>query len=403
MSWWRRAWNWVKIPALVVATVVTGGVVFGGALLFAPVTLPIAAGFGGLSAIAVALGGTLGIREIDSRLSSRDREAEECQHQRRLAEERQRKDARINELEANVRRLEGELQRANVQGARIEQLQRELDEANVEIRRLGRQNAIARRRGDQAGGGIYNVDVGNHLDYYSCFYTVDIMTIILKDYLAKRGKQLIHSYIDISELSNASDSAYVLAPLLSSETALLAGYIEKAVSNLPTSDHLPVKLLIPYLDLEKNHWQTLEIQIKTSDCKNKINFYLHNPKGSGSISIETQKNLINQFNVSEINFQLNFPQSPYLTSRQSKVDKISCGPIVAHEILLRLDNKSLDRTIPYAYGASEMIKQQFESMSTRDTKVVRNRFIFLSSNVDKSLDLKKEQESDRSEAVILSP
>lgn len=130
------------------------------------------------------------------------------------------------------------------------------------------------------------------------------------------------------------------------------------------------KIIFPFLDMSRKHWLTAEFKLTQKDdriCE--LQAYLHDPRGGGLLQEQDFQILATTIEEClkakwpNVMLQTCHVASPYQSCRQSKPDRISCGPLVIKEISMRLKDETLDRNIPYQYGASEIVQQQKEAYS----------------------------------------
>lgn len=144
-----------------------------------------------------------------------------------------------------------------------------------------------------------------------------------------------------------------------------------------------VKIVFPY-NFANIHWMTGEIileRIQTETLKLEIN--THDPRGRGEMLSSNARLIedavrrrLNQVLPQPliVNLQVSSPESHY-ASRQSLNDGSSCGPIVAEDIVKRIQGKSLDISQPYPTGAETIRKEHLnliENSSLRD--IDKNKF-----------------------------
>lgn len=125
------------------------------------------------------------------------------------------------------------------------------------------------------------------------------------------------------------------------------------------------KIIFPILK-GSNHWLTGEIIVHKERDQYAIQVYAHDPFGGGQIKEqETIDQITNNIQTKITDYyqknwrgviptfgEFSFHSSPYQNPRQN--DSISCGLIVAEEIVKRIRGKSLNRYKLYDYGALEL-------------------------------------------------
>ena len=136
---------------------------------------------------------------------------------------------------------------------------------------------------------------------------------------------------------------------------------------LLAQENLHLKILFPYNDTQR-HWTLAEIKMAKTDHRYAINFFVHDPYGSGQMGIENYDELCRCFQKKIIaydrlaTFEFNNHQSPYQKPRQASGDGVSCGVMVAEELLQRVAGASLDRDQPYASGAESLRKKHLDDL-----------------------------------------
>jgi len=142
-----------------------------------------------------------------------------------------------------------------------------------------------------------------------------------------------------------------------------------------------IKLLFPY-NLQNHHWQTGEIQIiKTKEKESPkyiIKVFAHDPFGGGKMNDTDYQHIIAAIEKrlqekENENGKNDFTQalkanrvdkknleSPYTAQRQH--DAVSCGVIVAEEIVKRIQNLKLTKS--YEKGAIELRKKHIEAIGS---------------------------------------
>jgi len=119
-----------------------------------------------------------------------------------------------------------------------------------------------------------------------------------------------------------------------------------------------VKILFPY-NRTQSHWLTGEIQIHKNQNEYITSLAAHDPYGKGKFSKDNFDNLTNLIKkrISSLDpqatFEFNNKESHY-SRRQLAGDAVSCGVIVADEIVKRIQGKSLTVSVPYEKYAKEL-------------------------------------------------
>lgn len=179
---------------------------------------------------------------------------------------------------------------------------------------------------------------------------------------------------------------------LSALQLLLNRYL---LQNLNTTSY--AKIIFPFLDMSKKHWLTAELKLTQKDDNNfELLAYSHDPRGGGLWRLQDFQTMATEIasclkaKWPNAKLQIQRVASPYQSCRQSKPDRISCGPLVIKEIGMRLKDDSLDRRSPYEYGATEIVQQQIEIYKTCTSrqadslsKIATNRYQFLTRTMGK--------------------
>lgn len=293
---------------------------------------------------------------------------------------------RLNSLQAERESLVTQLQIArnnNYQFERnIGQLQRNYQNAQTRIDELQRERSgnhskisTLRRRLEELGvaaGGNGFFENKKYSVYYYSFLEMDrcLNAAINHRFLGFAPKCQFLLATEMSSVKNKRFCTFILPSVSLSQYGLMRLY-----SNLNTEEfvtflsrlapQLDGRLIFPYLVLDTKHWVTVEIQIqKNAHHQFHINYTLHDPRGKGQIQACLTEKLqtILQSQISTLYkdavITSSNSESPYQSCRQSKPDKISCGPIVIKEIEKRIMDQSLDRQIPYEFGAWEIVSDQ---------------------------------------------
>lgn len=385
--WWRLA----IAGALVLGGIAVGAATFGGGI---PASVAMCAG------AALVMGCWLGY-DTYQRSEEQNRLQEIADQNRRLSELRS--SAETNDATIREQRAALNTARANNNAYEriITQLQTNSDNDQNEISQLRRDLSDARSQRDDvlrrsqeagldAGGNGFFANRKYHACYYS-FYEIDrclhkaiinrfsgytmgcqfLLTQVMKTAQGQTLRTLL--------LPSISLSLYGLARLRSSlntsELTQLVSYMTEGNSG---------KIIFPYLDIETKHWSTVEIRLKrTQQGQYSVLYMLHDPRGKGQIKDSLKKQLheiieakIKEFDQSTM-CVASSSESPYHTCRQSKPDKISCGPIVVKEIEKRILEESLDRPIPYEFGACEIVEQQLLDVHDDLRDLAKRRHEFL--------------------------
>lgn len=156
---------------------------------------------------------------------------------------------------------------------------------------------------------------------------------------------------------------------------------EEVMPRLQAPENSHVRILFPY-NTSQIHWLTGEILIhKSQQNQYDIEVYAHNPYGMGKIeeSVFDQLRAVIEARVqncaphSHINFIQN-PESPY-GQRQAKGDVISCGVIVADDLIKRITGAPIGNVI-YPVNALELRGSQLKCVrksNPNSTFVTRNQ------------------------------
>ena len=140
------------------------------------------------------------------------------------------------------------------------------------------------------------------------------------------------------------------------------------------------RILFPF-NIFQFHWQTGEIILHKIGNDIRFSLRCHDPFGNGVFDEEVSANLI--LIITEVlrgsygltvQFLGNL-QSPYFR-RQAEGDGVSCGVIVADDIIKRIMGGSLDIVIPHPIGAEVLRRSQIELIRTLpDTNGGKTRFL----------------------------
>lgn len=289
----------------------------------------------------------------------------------------------------------------------------ELERANQRLQKKA--NQLEQEKEENGGNGYLNSKDYSKL-YYGSYHLQNYLQTAVMNHLG--GYTCSSRLLLARSFQNLAGETYrvmVLPPVTSRETGLqrLAFCLNASefIDSLSGIENL--KLVFPYLDLDAGHWHTAEVIInRNSPTDYKITIYLHDPRGGGQAPtllirrldyLVTEK--IKTIN-SQANIQFEILGSPYKTCRQSKPDKISCGPIVGEEVILRIQDKSLDRCIPYEFGTSEIVHKQKSELDSLQEKnalslIESRRYQFLSNHVSGSFNSISNQ-SNEAEVVLVN-
>jgi len=250
--------------------------------------------------------------------------------------------------------------------------------------------------------------------YKTLYYSAKIMQKTISSSLQNKNIGFISQGNYFLKQNSQNDYSVAFMPVTSNRINSLCKQISTMLCNeyerLKPSEGFAIKIVYPYLDLVNKHWLTGEINItlvKDSVC---INNYLHDPRGLGKMPDKQASVVSKKLNVclttlgGDKTISFNNGVSPYQSARQSLVDKISCGPIVVKECLRRFQNKDLNRTIPYQFGATELVKKQRSVLEKSGSKVLskfsQNRYRFLRYDGLQVNKLKSKQDINRKSETL---
>lgn len=326
---------------------------------------------------------------------------EEAQRCSRLIE-------RVRNLETEKSTLERKLQLNAQTQARLEQ---EIDEL-------------------KAGNGLMTIrggEVRNDVLYSLQMIFNYLQMVIPKEFPGILKKNTVLILNTIIDKSGQSHAAFILPPLVAINgyliftTKNMLGKIDASKSDLTLLKLLLnrylltninktryAKIIFPFLDVLAKHWLTVELKLtQTGDSTFALYAYLHDPRGGGLLQVNdfqilstTIEDCLNA-KYSHVTLDTYRVASPYQSCRQSKPDRISCGPLVIKEIGMRLRDDTLDRSIPYQYGASEIVQQQHETYRAfvpyrvdALSIIATNRYRFLARTMGKNY-RKEEGQSEK--------
>jgi hypothetical protein len=147
------------------------------------------------------------------------------------------------------------------------------------------------------------------------------------------------------------------------------------IGPLLKKDQAAIKILFPCNSIERFHWLTAEIILIKNQPNYSIQMFVHDPYGGGKMQEKMylqilkamQKRIIDLDPGANIQFA-NCP-SIFLKGRQEPLDSLSCGVVVAEEIIQRTLGFSLDRDQPYANFARDLRKKHLELKQKYNTQV----------------------------------
>ncbi|NNM60244.1 MAG: hypothetical protein HKM04_10590 [Legionellales bacterium] len=386
--------SWVKWPFLVGLILAAPAIV--GPALFWAVGLPvgIASGFAVLSGVIVGLSGGLTIelhkrrRErlqyellIREKRKSNIQISTECINSEAVITNSR---LRVTKLTNQLKQLEAAVKRSQQENRRLAQDRdryiAERDKTQAELDATRAALAVYEDGGSQTKG-IFPPDA-----YTSCFYNLSHMQEIIKKMLQTSNNKVIESdgvlivhHHDVAKIS--ANVNLVLPPWHPDfDNQAILKSIQTVTSWQRKNITEYAKILCPVLI--KRHWHTLELAIDSRHPKI-INAFLHDPMGGGHLLPKLAESLSSILKLHyHPDITLLTPISPYCSERQSKADKISCGPIVIQEIHKRINGESLDRRIPYEFGASELVAKQARSSQSNGVKhLVASRHQLLSYDI----------------------
>ena len=135
--------------------------------------------------------------------------------------------------------------------------------------------------------------------------------------------------------------------------SLIKPFLKKSVSQilyLSEADRFPFKILFGY-NLSRHHWNTGEIVVTKNGNEISVIATSHDPYGRGRLSSSIEKDIQSVFAErfqSNVNFQ--FKESQFQQKRQN--DGVSCGLIVAREMIERINGRGLTKVYD-AYALNE--------------------------------------------------
>lgn len=168
-----------------------------------------------------------------------------------------------------------------------------------------------------------------------------------------------------------------------------------------------IKVLFPY-NLIQNHWLTGEIIIEKNQNNFTVTVFSHDPYGNGKMLEENYntlkgaitKRLTQIFPSAVLNFQN--ATSEY-NRRQSVGDVISCGVIVADDILKRVKGQSLSVLAPYPQGCKELRERHVQDFQRLVVETNATRKKFLVRNIlDDKIKTTNYKKASPSKTVVLS-
>ena len=141
------------------------------------------------------------------------------------------------------------------------------------------------------------------------------------------------------------------------ENNLRKDIFDEIREKISSPGELHIKLLFPYNSSQK-HWLTGEIKIhRVLDHEYIIDLTAHDPFGRGNIlpnNFEMLRQVL-QDKIAYLDYKAIFDfrskESSYLTPRQNKYDRDSCGVIIVEDLLKRIDGQRLTQENPYPHGA----------------------------------------------------
>lgn len=158
---------------------------------------------------------------------------------------------------------------------------------------------------------------------------------------------------------------------------------------LLSEDQVIVKILFPY-NILQHHWLTGEVILLKEGNKVQIRFDCHDPFGGGMPNEETFNCIINVITRVlekdrglEIEVIRERQESPFKARRQAIGDGVSCGVIVADDILKRVIGQSLDVERSYVQGAPNLRKEQLDIIALLPEDDL-NRVLFEKDNLKKN-------------------
>lgn len=393
--WWKIL-GWGGMVLFGIGVIATGGALAAGAAI--PLGIITLSG-GGAAAFCIGAGAALTVGGAVATY----REVRDSPLERQIAANNQVIATLSSQLlaeQANVARLTRSLQLANnnVRDLRRhdDQLGRDLQAAQQRLNQLEQllqarlqENIELQRRIEEIGGGNSISNIYYQNSYYSSWHLDNYLTSLINNKLGGFENEFLMER-KFADSSGGNYQLMLLPSITSDKTSIekLNSYVNNSSFELllnRINANNDGKIIFPYLDLIKRHWHTAELIIRENSSNYIIASFIHDPRGGGKMP-EELANKIQCIINSKI--QKLYPgaapvfntyESPYKTCRQSKADKISCGPVIAREIEMRIRGKNLDRSIPYEFGASELVTKQQKTTDTLNM-IAFKRYQFLMNN-----------------------
>lgn len=253
--------------------------------------------------------------------------------------------------------------------------QNEIDALTKKLQAANRKIDDLQKKIDELGGGV---SYPSELEV-QCYYSSADINRCLNAVIFSKMPDIVYKDDCFIAKNTNQQSVLLLPAIISGIKAIqqLNHFLNRTNLMALMNDSTMGRVVFPYLDKTNNHWNTIELIIhKNKHSQYAINCSLHDPRGGGILPnyiADELRNIFKKNYHSEI--ELEITPSRFQSCRQSKPDKISCGPIVVEEILLLLNQKSLDRQIPYGYGASEIVARHGEIASVESKLQQRHSFL----------------------------